>query len=451
MNFSFTNFKNKQNTNIHFVGIGGISMSALAKYCLLNGFKVSGSDKNLSSITEELSSLGAKIYKGHSFSNVIFADVVVYTSAVDSFNPEIDYALKHNIMLVSRAEFLGEIIKGAKFSVGVSGSHGKTTATAMITDVLTKSGLNPTAFIGGQHLEYGNFKSGSKNCIVAEACEYKKNFLHLKSSVPVVLNVDDDHLDSYGNMEEMEKAFSEFIKGYISVINADDKRALKISDILSVTFAIKNSATFTAKEIRKIGEGYSFNAYKCNKKLGRINLKVKGKHNIYNALAALAVGDISGVLFKDVKQALESFKGVKRRNEKIGKVYSLNAVCDYAHHPKEILAFTDKKVKNQITVFQPHTYSRTEKLIDSFVESLSGQSCVIIYKTYPAREKYSYSGSAKILYKKLKKARNKNTFYRSTVRGLKGLLKKLNSSYTDVYFLGAGDIYDVATEKLVNK
>ncbi len=451
MNFLFSNLNIKRNARLHFIGIGGISMSALAKFCTLEGFCVSGSDKNFSGISSELINMGVKIYKGHFPENVLGKDAVIYTSAIDELNPELVYAKERGILVIKRAELLGEILRQAKYSIGVAGSHGKTTATSMITDVLTEAGLNPTAFIGGHHLKYGNFKYGLKNCVVAEACEYKKNFLYLKPSVPVVLNLDDDHLDSYKGMQDLERAFSEFIKGYISVVNADDERALKISDVLSVTFGIKNSATYTAREIRKNGLGYSFNLYKCNNKLGRIKLKIKGKHNIYNALAAAAVGDISGADFRQIKSALEKFSGVKRRNEFLGEIFSMPAICDYAHHPKEITAFSDNEVKREITVFQPHTYSRTEKLMDDFVKSLAEQRCVIIYKTYPAREKYSKKASAKALYKRLKRVRARDTYYSSNPLKLKLLLKKLSLRYNKVYFLGAGDIYDVCKNKLLDK
>lgn len=444
MVFSYLSADKSKGFRIHFIGIGGISMSALAKFCLAEGIKVSGSDKKNSEIISELICLGAKIYLKHSAKNVCGASAVVYTSALKSDNPEIIRAKKLRIPILSRAEFLGEIIKNYKCSIGIAGSHGKTTTTAMLTEILVLAGLDPTAFIGGEHHDFGNFRKGKEQFAVLEACEYKKNFLLLKPTIPVVLNIDDDHMDCYQSSADMDNAFSEFLKGNISVVNADDDRAIKLADMLSVTYGINSSAVYTAKRIIKTDVGYSFTAYKCFRKLGRINLKVPGKHNVYNALASIAVADIIGVDFHNIKTALDTFLGVKRRNENIGNILDKNAVCDYAHHPSEIKAFLNSiDLSNSIIVFQPHTFSRTAKLMEDFLRELLIPSPTIIYKTYPAREKYNKKGCYKTLYKKLKGARKSEVYCASNVIALLRIIKKLKS-YSNVYFIGAGDIYEIA-------
>ncbi len=422
-------------------------MSGLAKHLIRRGVRVSGSDVLQSDTATELQKLGAQISFKHSPVNVKNADYVVYSSAIKDDNPEFKQAVKRKLPCVKRSELLGDILSGYKTAVGVSGSHGKTTTTAMIADVLISAGDDPTVFLGGDGVAFGNYRYGNGEVAVAEACEYKKNFLDLKPNIAVVLNIDNDHPDSYKNMNDAVDAFDKFIQSGIAVINADDKYADKLFHSTCVTFGVQRSATYTAKNVKEKGGRYSFTACAYGLPLGKINLSVIGKHNIYNALAAIAVADLMKLPFSSVKKALENFKGVKRRAEYLGKRGKTEFFADYAHHPKEIAAtvsaFNSARGKIAI-VFQPHTYSRTKTLMDEFVSVLKTVDDCIIYKTYAARENFDETGSAKALYDNLKNGMAGECWYAESQEELEGLIIEQIKSYETVLFLGAGDIYDVA-------
>ncbi len=420
---------------IHFIGAGGVSMSGLMKWCIYNGITTSGSDKVRSEETDVLEKLGAKIFIGHSAENLGDAEAVVYTSAVADDNEELVAAKMRGLLVIKRSELLGEILAQYPRSVGVAGSHGKTTVTAMLWEIFETAGEAPAVFLGGEYGERGNFcaggkcnggngrdnggrvtKNGSiadgdirgaeKKFAVAEACEYKSNFLDLKPYIRIILNVDDDHLESFGGKAAEIAAFRKFAASGISVVNADDEGATLAAGENSATFGIENPATFTAKRVRRRegAAGYSFTAYEYGRKLGRITLKVSGRHNVYDALAALAAARLCGVSFAAIKSALSAFSGVKRRNEEIGELFGLKVYADYAHHPSEIKATLIAKRelgRSPIVVFQPHTYSRTRLLKGEFIEALGGEPRLIIYKTYPAREEYEEGGDAKTLYGEL--------------------------------------------------
>ena len=381
--------------NIHFSGICGVSMSAIAKHLNNKGFCVSGSDICLKNGLKEHNFEDIKLYDHHSVTNLKGVDAFVYTSAIDENNPELLFARQNQIPIFRRSQVLGEILSEYKSAIAVSGSHGKTTATALLSNIFINAGLDPTVFLGGFTQDFGNYRCGKSDFVIAEACEYKKNFLDLKAKVCVVLNIDNDHLDCYCDMQEMVKGFSEFSKDSIAVINADDINCKKIESLTSVTFSINNLSNYTAKNIAFNGKGYSFDVIAYGLKLGRIDLKIKGYHNIYNALSSIAVSQIYNVPFSIQKDAIESFCGVKRRNEYLGKFDGIDVIADYAHHPKEILAmqktFNDLK-KRYLTVFQPHTYSRTRLLMDDFINCFNNDNPLIIYKTYTARYKYERQG-----------------------------------------------------------
>lgn len=389
-------------------------MSGLAKWCRLNGFIVSGSDKTPSFQTDALKSFGIKVFPSHSAKNISGAEAVVYTSAVAEDNEELVAAKKLGLPVIKRSELLGYALRKYPRSVAVAGSHGKTTVTAMLWEIFEAACEKPAVFLGGEYGARGNFTAGGKplKYAIAEACEYKSNFLDIKPSVCVILNVDNDHLESFGGAEAEREAFKKFAANGVSVINADDEGALYAASESSVTFGIKNSAVFTAKNLTagKNGKGYSFTAYEYGVRLGRITLKVGGRHNVYNALAAVAVARISGISFCTVKKALFAFSGVKRRNEELGTFLEKKVFADYAHHPTEIKAFLQAKReenKRFAVVFQPHTYSRTRLLKSEFVSVLSAEPRIIIYKTYPARERYEKEGDAKTLYEELFKEKLK--------------------------------------------
>ncbi len=437
--------------NLHFIGAGGISMSGIMEYLIRRGLTVTGSDRVENEQTKRLRKLGAKIYIGHQEGNAYDASAVVVTSAVGEDNPELAYAREMGLRVYKRSQLLSVILSSYKTTVAVSGSHGKTTTTAMLAHILNSSAKRPTCFIGGVDRENGNCQVGNGQIAVFEACEYKKNFLDFNPTLAVVLNIDNDHLDSYGSMMALKDAFQSFIKGRVAFVNADDAYAKEISSMATITFGIDNSATYTAKGLRKNLSGYSFYFCKNSRQLGRIKLSVIGKHNVYNALASLAVGDYLGVSFKDMKRALENFVGVKRRMEYLGRIKGTLAYADYAHHPSEISATLSAFLSNDASdavIFQPHTYSRTRILLDDFVSSLSGAKTLVIYKTYPARESFDRTGSAYTLYRVIKKNFQGKIYYAKDKRALKKILAEVSRSARRTLFLGAGDIYDLAKSLL---
>ena len=434
---------------IHFIGIGGASMSGLAKFCLTQGKIVSGSDKVLTVETRRLASLGAKIFKGHKALNAASADLVVYSSAVDDSNPELFYAYRHGIPVIKRSQMLGEILSEFKKSIAVSGSHGKTTVTAMIAEIFIVAGLNPTVFLGGERKTFGNFRLGEKDYAVAEACEYKRNFLDIHPSVAVILNVDNDHVDTYKSIEESISAFSLFSKNSFCVINADDDNASRIFNPCSVTFGIEKFASYSAKYVTKT-PCRAFTVYAYGKRLGRVNLKIAGRHNVYNALAAIAVATECGIPFGKIQTALNAFDGVKRRNEYLGELFGVKCFADYAHHPTEIRALLTERSERTLAVFQPHTYSRTAALMQDFISALTLADGVVIYKTYPAREKFAIEGDAKTLFDALKKRKAGDVFYAGSRSELKKKVNEIIKDYDKVLFIGAGDIYSVALRLIQN-
>ncbi|MBE5734249.1 MAG: UDP-N-acetylmuramate--L-alanine ligase [Clostridiales bacterium] len=438
---------NREIKKVHFIGIGGAGMCGLALHLLAKGIGVSGSDACLSETTEHLKSMGAEVFYKHTAKNVKGADMVVYSSAINDDNPELLQAKKQKIPTLKRSQLLGEFIKQFKKSVAISGSHGKTTATAMIANVLKEASLSPSVFLGGESVDFGNYLSGDDNLVVLEACEYKRNFLDLNPNIAVVLNVDHDHPDSYKTIDEQFFAFSEFIKNKIAVVNADDEHASKLFNSACVSFGIQNVATYTAKKVKAKNGKYSFTACVYGSPLGKINLSVLGKHNVYNALATIAVAHLLGVPFSAVKKGLETFKGVKRRLEFLGTRDKCNFYADYAHHPNEIIATLKcffEAYGEAGVVFQPHTYSRTKALMEDFVGALKGVSDCVIYKTYSAREKVDENASAKALYENLISKSANNLVYAKSVEELENAVQNLSKKYKNILFLGAGDIYQIA-------
>ncbi len=431
--------------NIHFIGVGGVSVSALAEYAIAHGVNVSGSDAFSSKRTERLAKLGAKIDIGHSAKNVRKADAVVYTVAIDNKNPEYRYAKNKNIPIFTRSEFLGAITDGYKNSIAVAGCHGKTTTTAMIATVLNCAGKDPTVFLGGDGLDFGNFRLGKSHYLIAEACEYNKSFLDIKPKISVVLNIGDDHLDTYGNLEGVKKAFNSFIQGSVSVINADDENSKELYNPCTVTFGIKNTANYYATGIKKEGKFYSFTLNANSMRYGKIKLKTIGEHNVYNALATFAVCDVLGISFYKIKQGLECFNGVKRRNEYIGEKNGVQFYADYAHHPEEIkstLNAYNENGKQMLTIFQPHTYSRTKLLMKDFIKVLKKTSKLIILDTYPAREEFDEQGSAYTLYRKLLICGQENVYFAGEEKELFALINEHYLESDGVLALGAGDVYE---------
>jgi len=423
-------------------------MCALARYAKNCGFNVSGSDAERNERTEQLRLEGVEIYLGHDEKNVKDVDWLVYSSAIPKSNPEIRKALATGIKVFTRAEFLALITSGFKISVAISGSHGKTTTTAMIADGLIADGKEPTVFLGGESEKYGNLLIGSKDYAVYEACEYKGSFLSCHPKIALCTNIDDDHLDYYKTMDAEEEAFKKFLSPTLAVINADDQRLKNMNLSTSVGFGIHNGA-YRAKRVKEHDDKTtSFTVVKNGIKKCRINLSVIGRHNLYNALGAYAVLDLLGVKQKNIKRALESFTGIKRRMEYVGTLGDMCCYADYAHHPTEIRSTLNAYLKgeNSVVVFQPHTYSRTKLLMSEFVETFKGISDLIIYATYPARETFDASACAYRLYSEIKK-KNSCVEYASTPRELFTMVMQNYPLCKRVIFLGAGDVYELVKSK----
>jgi len=391
---------NHKYSKVHFIGIGGISMSALAEILISEGYNISGSDTKDSLIIERLRKLGAKIYIGHDEENVQDVDLVIYTDAISKDNVEFLKAISLNIPVIDRATFLGALMKNYKNSIAVSGTHGKTTTTSMISTILNHSKLNPTILLGGELDEIGgNVKLGSKELILTEACEYKGNILKYFPTMAIILNMDEDHLDYFKSIEHIQDTFVQYAKnlnkdGYL-IINRDDagaEKVVKSTKAKVYTFGIHNDCHYKAEDINFTKEGYPTYTLKIkNDKSYKVNLSVMGLHNVYNSLASIASAHIFGIPMEDILERISLYKGVHRRLELKGYYNGAKVIDDYAHHPTEIKA-TLSALRNTTNgniycVFQPHTYTRTKLLLNSFAESFASADKIIITDIYAAREK----------------------------------------------------------------
>jgi len=382
---------------IHFVGIGGIGMSGIAEVLLNLGYVVSGSDLSQTDLTNKLASLGAKINVGHDTSQLGEADVVVTSTAVKSDNPEVLEAHRRNIPVIPRAEMLAELLK-MKFSIAVSGSHGKTTTTSMVATVLASGGLDPTMVIGGKLASIGsNAKLGDGEVIVAEADESDGSFLKLAPSLAVITNIDLEHLDHYRDIEDIKDAFLQFaniVPFYGSTILCmDDDNAKDILPKIkrkTVTYGLAPPADYRASSISFSGSSSTYTLRYKEGAYGTVNLPVPGLFNVYNSLAAIAVARELDMDYEAIKEGLKIFTGVQRRLEVKGKVNGITIVDDYGHHPTEIretLRAAKQVWKNKIiVVFQPHRYTRTRALFNEFLAAFPDADTLIVTDIYAASE-----------------------------------------------------------------
>ena len=425
-------------------------MSALAKLLLNFGLKVCGSDVQKSEQTDCLQKLGATIFQGSNGDRkeIAESDVVVYTDAISENDPELISAKIQGKKLYRRAEFLAEICKRYETVISVAGSHGKTTCTSMCAHVLRAASAPFTAHIGGEDGYFSNFHFAGRTYFLTEICEYKKNLLKAKSTIAVLLNVDNDHLDCYQSEQELSSAFSCYLKNAATaIVCADDVKSPKAKEY--ITFGIEGGAgdngsvNYLAKDLCQVGEKYSFNVYENGKNLCRVRLNVVGRCHVYNALAACAAARQIGVSGREIAVGLSLFQGVKRRFERLGEYRGAEILCDYAHHPREIASTLQTFARvckgNAYVIFQPHTYSRTKHLFQEFVSVFKNTKNLLIYKTYAAREKYDPVSNAKTLAENLP-----NSLYVESLREIKTYLDKTVKKGDCVLFLGAGDIYCVA-------
>jgi len=437
--------------HIYFIGIGGISMSALAEIMLEEGIKVSGSDRNYSKIIKKLQAAGADFHLGHDSKNITDdIDLVVYTHAISDDNPELLRAKELNLKIMDRAEFLGFVMKNYKHSICVSGTHGKTTTTGMLSSVLIKTDLAPTIFLGGEMDSLGgNLLHGSYELLLTEACEYRRNFLKFNPTMEVILNIEEDHLDFYKDLRDIERAFLEYAQklpedGYL-IVNEAYRHLFHDLKCNVVTFGL-DKGTYHAQDIKLMPEP-SYTLMKGDEKIIDIKLKVFGEHNILNSLAACAACLSLGIKPETVAGGLLDFKGTHRRYEYKGQVNEALVFDDYAHHPSEMKA-TLKTARSFakgriITVFQPHTYTRTIKLLDGFAEALSLSDLAILVDIYAAREKNTGEVHSKDIINKMKEY-SKDAIYAESFREAADIVKRTAKKGDMIITMGAGNVDEIA-------
>ncbi|MCK5852917.1 UDP-N-acetylmuramate--L-alanine ligase [bacterium] len=436
---------------MHFIGIGGIGMSGIAEILMEQGHTVSGSDRELSDVTEYLQNKGAEIYQGHQKQYDSSVDFVVYSSAIKNDNAEMLEAEKHNIPVIRRAEMLGQLMR-QKYGVAIAGTHGKTTTTSMIGHIFIDARLDPTIIVGGKlnNLKT-NARLGAGEIFVTEADEYDRSFLALYPNVAVITNIEEDHLDIYKDLSDIKKTFVEFTKQIsfdgVVIIGVDDENVRDIiKDIqqTTVSYGIEHEADYMARDIEATGNGIGFDLVKKGNFLGRINLQMPGLHNVKNALAASAATMDIGVDFEAVKIGLESFQGVARRFEIKGIVKDIVIVDDYAHHPTEVSVTIQGALKGWnkqvVAVFQPHLYSRTRDLYKDFAQALYTADEIIIMDVYPAREEAIPGIDGSLIADELIEMGHKGVIYIAEKSRLIDEVKKIIKNDSIVLFMGAGDI-----------
>ena len=460
---SINNIENlKKYKHIHMIGIGGISMSGIAEILHNFGIFVTGSDCTRSKITDRLSSRGIFVSIGHDTNLVKKADLVIYTAAVKQNDPELIEARNNNITIVERCDFVGYLTRIYKDTIGVAGTHGKTTTTSMLSLCFLEAGLDPTIQVGALLKQInGNNRVGNSDYFILESCEYVESFLKFSPKSTIVLNIDNDHLDYFKNIENIKKAFEKYVAllpfDGLLVLNADDENCLKLrsfTEARTVTFAIENDkANFVARNITFDNNGFSkFDVYHNNNFYSEFKLSVPGIHNVLNALACISLCFEYGLNKYDIKSALLKFTGANRRFELVGSYQNINIYDDYAHHPSEILA-TATALKNKThrqswVVFQPHTYSRTKLLLDDFAEVLTNFDNVIITDIYAAREINTYNISSEDLVNKIHTL-GKSAIYLSSFEDIAKFIRERACPNDIILTIGAGTITELG-KKILN-
>lgn len=442
---------------IHCIGIGGIGLSAIADILLSRGYNVSGSDMKESDITTNLAARGARIYLGHRAENVENADLIVYSAAVSMENPELAYAASNNIPAITRAEMLGILMDEYENSIAISGTHGKTTTTSMVSLILDNAKVEPTILVGGNLAEIGgNVKVGNSKYFVTEACEYMDSFLSLRPRIEVILNIDSDHLDYFKDIDHIVSSFDKFAKlvpdnGLIVAYEANPFVNQVIKNLKNVvTFGFNEGCTYCAEDVVFNENGLpSFNVKKEGEVLARVQLSVPGEHNILNSMAAFACCHSLGIDANIIAETLHKYHGTQRRFDIIGTTQEgVKVVDDYAHHPTEIKATLSACMNvphNKLwCLFQPHTYTRTLALFDEFAESFDKVDELIIAEIYAAREKNIYKISSQQLADKIKELHpEKSVRYIESFEGIAEYVKANAERGDLVLTMGAGDIYKV--------
>jgi len=447
--------------HVHFIGIGGISMSGLAQILIKAGFPVSGSDQKKSPLTQHLVSMGAKINYPQMASNINDnIDLVVYTAAIAQDNPEFCAALEKNIPLMTRADLLGQIMKNYKTPIAVSGTHGKTTTTSMISEVLLAADTDPTLSIGGilKSID-SNIRVGKSDYFVTEACEYTNSFLSFFPRISIILNIEEDHLDFFRDIHDIRHSFRKFAEilpedGCL-IINRNIDHLEQFIEELSckiITFGADPAADYSYTDAAFDASGRaSYTLVKKGQNCGTIKLGVVGEHNILNSLSVIALTDLLGIDFTIVRGALASFSGTERRFERKGEVAGIQILDDYAHHPTEITA-TLKAAANYPhrtlwCVFQPHTYTRTKAFLKEFAQALSLADKIVLTDIYAAREKNTVGISSVDLLHELEKL-GKECYYFPSFDDIENFLLKNCINGDLLITMGAGDIVKVGESLL---
>ena len=450
--------------HVHFIGIGGISMSGLAEILLERGFTVSGSDARESELTKKLEAHGAKLFYGQKAENIMEGtDVVVYTAAVHPDNPEYAAAAGRSIPILTRAELLGQIMRNYNQSVAVAGTHGKTTTTSMLTEILMDEKKNPTISVGGMLDSIGgNIRVGGPELFVTEACEYTNSFLSFFPNMEIILNIEADHLDFFKDIEDIRHSFRKFAEllpaNGVLIINSDIRDYKEICDGLPIKVITVGSdpakSHYSAADV-------TFNENACatytlledGKAIDTITLGVPGIHNVYNSLAAIAAAHELGIRGEGIRNGLLRFTGTHRRFEKKGMIGGVTVIDDYAHHPQEIAA-TLAAAKNYPhreiwCVFQPHTYTRTKALMEDFAKALSVADHVVLADIYAARETDNLGISSETLAEKIA-ALGTDTHYFPSFDAIETFLLENCVNGDLLITMGAGDIVKVG-EKLLGQ
>lgn len=450
--------------NLHFTGIGGISMSALAEIMISRGFTVTGSDSHESKITDHLESLGAKIFYNQVAGNISSdIDVLIYTAAIKQDNPELVKAKELGIPLLTRAKFLGQIMLNYPMAIGVSGTHGKTTTTSMLSQIMLEGNTDPTILVGGiMPAIHGNTRVGHSDKLITEACEYTNSFLSFKPNMAIILNVAADHLDFFKDLDDIRHSFRKFAElvpndGFL-VINSDIDNleyftdGLKCKVITVGSDPAKSDYSATNIEFDQFAKG-SYDLVVNGEKSFHVALNVTGEHNIYNSLAAIAAAHAMGISDENIKAGLTQYGGTDRRFQYKGKVGDVTIIDDYAHHPDEITA-TIKTAKHyphkkMWVVFQPHTYSRTKSLLPEFGKALKEADAVVLADIYAAREKDTLGVSSLDVKKEIEKYGTEVHYYPSFSE-IENFLLESCSPGDLLITMGAGDVVKIG-EHLLGK
>ena len=441
---------------IHFIGIGGSGMSGIAEVLINQNYEVSGSDQIKSSVTDHLESLGADIHFNHKPENVFGKHVVVVSSAIRNDNSEVKAAKKEMIPVIPRAEMLAELMR-MKYGIAIAGTHGKTTTTSLVANVLAGGNLDPTVIVGGKLKNMGGHaKLGQSKFLVAEADESDGSFLRLSPTLSVVTTLDAEHMDYYQTMQNMKSTFLEFLNKVpfygSAIICMDDPNLQSLLPKIekrTITYGLKKQADYTAQEISINNLKTNFTVFQHGKELGKISSSSLGNHKNSNALAAIAVGMELNIEFSTIADALKNFSGVQRRFEILHQSNSLVIVDDYGHHPAEILATlaTAKTVwpdRRLIVVFQPHRYSRTQYLLENFYSSFNDADKLILLDIYGAGEKPIEGINSRKLAKGIREYGHKNVEHIEDADSLVPQLKFSLQSGDVVLTLGAGNIGELA-------